>query len=140
MRHERRFPGQAMVEFALLLPLILLILLAFMELGRIVYFKSALYNAVREGARYAVVQQLPCSAARTSEIKQKVVGYAVGVPLTSSAVSVTCDTSVPEKYRVTVRAQTVVAPMLPFMAQILGSAGHFDVKSTMQMTPYGNRP
>ena len=141
MRQVRRDFGQGMVEFALILPLILLIILAFIELARIVYFKTALYDAVREGARYAIIQQNPCtSAARRAEIRQKVLDYAVGVPLTAAAVTVTCDTSVVDKYKVTVGAFSTVTPMLPFMAPMLGAAGTLNVKSTMQMTPYGVRP
>ncbi len=53
MKTNRQIRGQGLVEFALVLPLILLVIIVFIELGRIVYFYSALNNAVREGARYA---------------------------------------------------------------------------------------
>ena len=57
MKTNRQIRGQGLVEFALVLPLILLVIIVFIELGRIVYFYSALNNAVREGARYVVVNQ-----------------------------------------------------------------------------------
>lgn len=46
------FRGQSLVEFALLLPLLMLILLGILDLGRITASYVILENAAREGARY----------------------------------------------------------------------------------------
>ena len=42
--------AQALVEFALLLPILLVLILGAMDLGRIFYVKTVLTNAAREGA------------------------------------------------------------------------------------------
>jgi hypothetical protein len=47
--------GQAMVELALLLPLLFLIVFGITEFGRAFYIQNALTNAAREGARRASV-------------------------------------------------------------------------------------
>ena len=47
--------GQAMVEFALILPIFLLILCGILDFGWLFYNQLSLNNACREGARYAVV-------------------------------------------------------------------------------------
>ena len=47
--------GQAMVEFALVLPLLLVLLFGIIDFGWLFYNKIAINNASREGARYAVV-------------------------------------------------------------------------------------
>lgn len=47
--------GQAMVEFALILPIFLLILCGIIDFGWLFYNQLSLNNACREGARYAVV-------------------------------------------------------------------------------------
>ncbi len=47
--------GQALVEFALVAPIFLLIILAIIEGGRFVFFYEMLNSATREGARYAIV-------------------------------------------------------------------------------------
>ena len=47
--------GQAMVEFALILPILLLILCGIIDFGWLFYNQLALNNICREGARYAVV-------------------------------------------------------------------------------------
>jgi Flp pilus assembly protein TadG len=44
--------GQALVEFALVLPLLLLLLIGAIEFGRLFFIKIALTNAAREGAYY----------------------------------------------------------------------------------------
>src|SRR4051794_13697432 len=48
--------GQALVEFALILPVFMLILFAFIDAGRFVFFASTLSQAAREGARAGSVQ------------------------------------------------------------------------------------
>jgi Flp pilus assembly protein TadG len=51
-----RDSGQALVELALALPLLLLILVGIFEFARAYSIKQTLVNAAREGARAAVVQ------------------------------------------------------------------------------------
>ena len=47
--------GQAMVEFALVAPIFILMLMGVIEFGRFVVAYEAANNAVREGTRYAIV-------------------------------------------------------------------------------------
>ncbi len=49
--------GQALVEFALVLPIFILVLVAIFDLGRAVFAYNTLTNAAREGARIAIVNQ-----------------------------------------------------------------------------------
>ena len=145
MKNSHRTPGQAMLEFALVFPLILLIIIVFIDLGRIVYVYSALNNAVREGARYAVVTRYPSSADRKLDIQQRVAGYAVAVPLNLNDVSIYCDRDQANENNpcngyVTVSAHIEVEPMAAFLAQMIGVGNTFSItaQSTMQMTPYGS--
>jgi uncharacterized repeat protein (TIGR01451 family) len=55
-RPERRSQGQGLVEFALILPALLLVMLGIIEFGYILTVYSGLFNAAREGARYGVVK------------------------------------------------------------------------------------
>jgi Flp pilus assembly protein TadG len=58
-RGERRDGrGQALVEFALVFPLIVLLLFGVFDLGRAVYAYNTIANAARQGARVADVNQL----------------------------------------------------------------------------------
>ena len=49
--------GQALVEFALILPLLMLIMLATVDLGRAVYAYNSVANAAREAVRTAIINQ-----------------------------------------------------------------------------------
>lgn len=53
--------GQAMVEFALLAPVLFLILFGIVDLGRAVFYANELTNASREGARIAILASNPCN-------------------------------------------------------------------------------
>jgi hypothetical protein len=55
MKKKMIFTGQTMVEFALVIPVLLLLLIGFFDLGRAVFIKSSLSNAVREGTRLGVI-------------------------------------------------------------------------------------
>ena len=48
---NKRF-GQSVVEFALILPILLLIIMGALDLGRAFYMKIAIINSAREGAYY----------------------------------------------------------------------------------------
>jgi Flp pilus assembly protein TadG len=52
-RHRQR--GQELVEFALILPLLLLLMVGIFEFGYVVFAYNTLSNAVREGARLGSV-------------------------------------------------------------------------------------
>jgi len=56
-RRRRRSRGQALVEFALVLPLLILIFMGLFDFGRAVFAWNTLSNAAREGARVAIVDQ-----------------------------------------------------------------------------------
>ena len=50
--------GQSLVEFALVFPIIVLLVMSFMEIGRAVFAYNTIANAARQGARVAAVNQL----------------------------------------------------------------------------------
>ncbi len=54
-RRNKRSRGQGLVEFALLLPLLLVIVVTTIELGRLLYTQIVITNAAREGAYYMSV-------------------------------------------------------------------------------------
>jgi Flp pilus assembly protein TadG len=56
-RSGQRTRGQALVEFALVIPIFLLLLVALFDVGRAVFAYNTLTNAAREGARMAIVNQ-----------------------------------------------------------------------------------
>ena len=65
--------GASMVEFAFVLPLLVLLVFGIIEFGLLLYNKAMLTNASREGARKGVVSQDP--RVRDDEIKTVVKNY-----------------------------------------------------------------
>src|ERR671922_78922 len=55
MMYLKREEGAAAIEFALLLPLLMLILFGIIEFGLVLYNQEVITNASREGARYGIV-------------------------------------------------------------------------------------
>ena len=57
--HRRSARGQALVEFALVLPIFAILLFGIIDFGRYVFTANALNNSAREGARFASVSVFP---------------------------------------------------------------------------------
>jgi hypothetical protein len=83
-RRQRRLTGQALVEFALVLPMFLLVLFGLIDVGRYVYTWNALNQAAREGARYGSVNGWSdsCALSRKVCIEQETISRLAGVPAT----------------------------------------------------------
>ena len=56
MRPHKIASGQALVEFALIFPLLFFLVSGLFDIGRAIFYYSILNTAVREGTRYAIVQ------------------------------------------------------------------------------------
>jgi len=66
--------GAAAVEFALVLPVLALLLFGVIEFGLLMFNKAVLTNAAREGARFGIVSATPRKT--DSEIEDVVKNYA----------------------------------------------------------------
>lgn len=65
--------GAAAVEFAIVLPLLVLLLFGIVEFGLLLYNQQVITNASREGARYGIVSRTPRYS--DGEIEQVVRNY-----------------------------------------------------------------
>ena len=54
MKTRKPREGQALIELALILPLLLMVIIGLFEFGRAVFVYANLFNAAREGVRYAL--------------------------------------------------------------------------------------
>jgi Flp pilus assembly protein TadG len=73
-RLRREEDGAAVVEFALVMPILALIVCCIMDLGRAFYTVNNLVSAVREGSRYGAVHSDPGSTGGQLAVKQRVRG------------------------------------------------------------------
>ena len=69
----RRQRGQGLTEFALVIPIFLLLVVALFDLGRAVFAYNTLTNAAREGARIAIVNQYTPSIVTRAKSQTKIV-------------------------------------------------------------------
>jgi Flp pilus assembly protein TadG len=69
---RREEEGAAIVEFALVMPILALIVFGIIDFGRAFYTVNNIISAVREGARYGAVLADPDSPVARQEIRQRV--------------------------------------------------------------------
>jgi Flp pilus assembly protein TadG len=81
-RREEDRRGQTLVEFALILPVFILLLVGIFDFGRAIYANNTISNASREAVRLAIVDQ------NITNIKAKAVQRAASLGLTASNVTV----------------------------------------------------
>jgi Flp pilus assembly protein TadG len=81
-KHERR--GAALVEMAVVAPLLMLFVLGIIEVGRVVMVQQILTNASREGARRAVIE-----SATDIEVQSLVSAYLSNTSVAGATVTVT---------------------------------------------------
>lgn len=125
---NRKTNGQSLAEFALVLPLVLLLVLGFLDLGRAIYYYSAISNAAREGARYASVHPLDLQSNTDDQdtVKAIVQGYSVSVPLDANKITFPVP---PTKY-VIVKVVFDFQPITPFINTLT-----LQTESTMLLAP-----
>lgn len=81
--------GQSLVEFALLLPLMLLIITGLFDLGRAVWQTNTLAYAAREGTRYAIVHGSAGSpAADPTDVSDPVITGSIPAVVRAAAIGV----------------------------------------------------
>lgn len=125
-RHKSR--GQALVEFALIVPIFLLVMLGLFDLGRAVFYHSTISNASRQAVRLGIVDQ------NLTAIRQAAVDNASGVmPISTGDVTVTflapdlsvtgtCPAEKEIGCIVRVRVDHAFVPATPFAPQLSLSA------------------
>jgi len=93
-RSRRRERGQALVEFALVLPLLLLLLLGIAEFAVVMLSYNTLADAARQGARYGIVHPGDVAAieatarSATTWLDQDALTFTVNSDMTAQTVSV----------------------------------------------------
>lgn len=114
--------GQDLAEFAVALPVLLLLLLGIIEFGILVYSYNAISNAAREGARYGIVHPATngdgnCGAPGSNTILAAACALTVG--LDDAAVGVDTTVTNPTNVApgqvtvvVTYTAQLITAPLI----------------------------
>lgn len=90
-RRRARASGQGVMEFALVLPVFLLMLMALLDLGRVIYAQNAINNDAREGSRLGSVSVAPAPlegwTARYAAIRTAARAMSPGVEMPDSSIA-----------------------------------------------------
>ena len=125
-RRSGREVGQALVEMAVALPIIILLIFGIFDAGRGVISFAELTNASRAGARVAIVNQSNDSGCASADVTFKCAAADVGstIALTASSISdVTItgvDCYVPSNCAATVTIGHTFQPITPIIGDIFG--------------------
>ena len=149
MKLSGRFHGQSLVEFALIIPIVLLLVAGFLDLGRAVFYYSSISNMVREGARYAIIDQNSATGPYLENIK-KINDKSFGIPgvtLTPTVLScypgpciftgqdlvvkITRIKPIGKTFYENVKVEAILTfkPLTPGIKQIFGSLTGIDLKA-----------
>jgi len=123
----RKNAGQELLEYAITLPIFLLIIFGIFDLGRVVFYASTLQNAAREGARYGIVN--PHDTANVIDrVKQRSLG------LDPNDITVTVNWNCPT---VLVDVDFYFRPVTPFIGGLLpGGDVNITLSSELQRERY----
>ncbi len=139
---SRRSTGQGLVEFALVLPVFVLMLVALFDLGRAVFAYNTITNAAREGARLAIVNQDISSIVARAKTQTAIVELddpSVSVHFYQIASDGTPDTSnvcdlVAVGCVAVVQFEATYRPVTPLIANLIFADGvTFEAKSVLDV-------
>lgn len=105
------------VEFALVVPMLLMIVMGVVDFGRAYFIRNSLVSAARDGARLASVQSVdPCSSEAQTAIRATVVASfssvgSAAITNNSTVIPVTCESQNGRTH--SVRVQVVGYPFRP---------------------------
>jgi Flp pilus assembly protein TadG len=121
MQRAVKSRGQDLVEYALVVPFLLMALLMIFDLGRATYAYSVLFNAVREGGRYASVNSQAANKTTlvTNYIHTRVPGLEPADVSISINWIVTPGKDIPD--RVTIILTYPFDVITPFIGSIIGA-------------------
>lgn len=127
LRGRHDVHGQSLVEFALILPILLILLLGIVDFGRAIAAYNSVSNGARSGARVAIVNQ--DLTAIESAVESEAFGIEVTVDFDPNADP--AQTDCPEiGCLVAVEVTTQYVPATPIFSQLVGN---ITVSSTSRM-------
>ena len=80
--------GSAAVEFAIVIPVLLLLVLGTVEFGRVFFLQNSITNAARVGARTMAIEASAANPNAVSDAKSQTAAAAVAPALTTTQVTV----------------------------------------------------
>ncbi|GAA4283038.1 hypothetical protein GCM10022261_05690 [Brevibacterium daeguense] len=123
-RHNDR--GAAAVEFALVLPLLILLVFGIAEFGRAYHIQTTLSNAARDGVRVMALQNDPAAATTTAQQSASPLG------LTASQISVNPTSCAATATTPAGTATVTITYRMDFLTGLFGAELDLTGKGTMR--------
>ncbi len=165
---KQHFKAQSLVEFALILPIALFLMLGFLDLGRAIFNYATISNMVREGARFAISDSTVAASSGTDLPYQNTIAhmndFAFSIPqISTTPLDINCLTTETsgqdsictfpgddiqvdltriwngEYYEnIQVEATFAFKPVTPFIARLFGNATTIDLVAQSTMRLSGS--
>jgi Flp pilus assembly protein TadG len=121
--------GDGLVEFALVVPVIVIAFMAIFDMGRAFFVFNVIANMAREGARYGTIA--PCDS---DEIRARANASAAGLDPALLTITSNAVPGCPGADTIQVQVDYQFYPVTPFVVQLLGGASFVTLSSTSTMT------
>ena len=122
---NKKQSGQSLLEFAITLPLLLLLIMGVYDLGRGIYYYSAIHNAAREGARYGAVNL--CDSTGIQDQARQMAGLGDEVTVKDPTTVYVMGTDQPDF--ILVEVEYTFETVTPLVGQFLGDDGSIVLSS-----------
>jgi len=127
-KHKKNHSGQSMVELALLLPILLVLIISAVEIGRVFFTKIVITNAAREGAYYLATHQddynISTGAAPNTTLAAQAEASSSGISgITVTVVPKNCCTIGVYSVEITVETQLTDLLILGFLNNVFTISG-----------------
>ena len=121
---HNRSRGQALVEFALVVPIFFLLVFGLIDLGRAIYVNNAMAQGAREGARWGSVQARSATPDARETVAEEIAERMTSVP--DASIKVTCIETLPQlgcriNDILIVEVSTDLEMITPIIGQIVGT-------------------
>lgn len=126
MRSPSRDRGAEAVEFALVVPILLLLVFGIAEFGRAYFLQTALSAAARDGVRVMALQDDPAAARQTAQAS------ATPLALTNSQISISPSSCAADGTAPAGTATVVITYQMDFLTGLFGAGPTLTGKGTMR--------
>jgi Flp pilus assembly protein TadG len=126
--------GQALIEFALIIPILILLVIGLFDLGTAVYTRNVIANAAREGARTGIILGNNYSAVRT-----QVQRTAPGLSSSNLRIDILPALESQREFSkpITVTVTYTYTAITPLIGRIVGNGGRLPLTATSSMIVEG---
>jgi Flp pilus assembly protein TadG len=131
MKLNTKHKGQALVEIALVLPILLMLVFGIIEFGRILNAYIMVSNASREAARYYSIRSTDANI--NNKVKDLVIEKVPNIGINRDNITINVGNPGTAEEKVTVTVPCDLELITPIIKDIISSTGTFRIQSSTIM-------